>query len=381
MQQATRTGRDTKTITAEITGLWQRTDSGKAFAAALEDKGYILCPGDRRDFVIVDRQGEVHSLARRIDGATAKDVRARVADIDKASLLSIADARDAMREAARVERFEAKLKTRPLDPLEQRVDRVVRQGLTGRDFRDALGEAGIILAKVTERDAQNFAAMRKDNELKAVMGPDHILSRVPTVEQGEIVAVTRRGNVYRMNPQRLDPGKLEQGFGRSMPSVSDARDAWSFARDYVSQHRAEIQADRITRSKAFEAGRARHAMFNAVRRDTRTVLAAGKGGVSKGLGVIGRGGAALAALASAALGFLEGLFSRRMPPTLEQAKQSERVATENEKLAGFRQYVAEQTQRHSTIVDQSRAQQRERDQQAHDRTVRERRQRDDDRTR
>jgi uncharacterized protein YhaN len=122
MQQKGRNGFDPMAMRAEITEIWQRTDSGKAFAAALEEKGFILCTGDRRDFVIVDQRGGVHSLARRIEGAQAKDVRTRMADVDPEGLLSIKDARAVMRDVAQVERAEAKLKKRELNPLEQKVD-------------------------------------------------------------------------------------------------------------------------------------------------------------------------------------------------------------------------------------------------------------------
>jgi hypothetical protein len=85
-------------------------------------------------------------------------------------------------------------------------------------------------------------------------------------------------------------------------------------------------------------------------------------------------------LAGAALGFLEGLFSAPKPPTLEQAKQNARAATEQDRQAAFRQHVADLTQRHFTIIDDSRAKQREREQEARDETVR-RQKRDDGRTR
>jgi hypothetical protein len=86
MQQAARTGIDPQAMKAELSGLWRQTDTGKAFAAAVEDAGYSLARGDKRDFIIVDQAGEVHSLARRIDGAKAKDLRARMADVDPAGL-------------------------------------------------------------------------------------------------------------------------------------------------------------------------------------------------------------------------------------------------------------------------------------------------------
>jgi hypothetical protein len=42
----------------------------------LAEHGYMLARGDRRDFVIVDREGGIHSLARRIDGMKAAELRA-----------------------------------------------------------------------------------------------------------------------------------------------------------------------------------------------------------------------------------------------------------------------------------------------------------------
>jgi Relaxase/Mobilisation nuclease domain. len=97
MQQAARSGLDPKAIKAEITALWRQTDSGKAFAGALAEAGYILARGDRRDFIVIDQAGESHSLARRIEGEKAAGIRARLSDIDQATL---PDARDARAEQA-----------------------------------------------------------------------------------------------------------------------------------------------------------------------------------------------------------------------------------------------------------------------------------------
>jgi hypothetical protein len=88
-QQAERTGISPKAAREHIMGLWQRTDSGASFRAALEQSGWTLARGDRRDFVVIDPKGEAHSLARRIEGAKAKDVRARMADIDMKQLPSV----------------------------------------------------------------------------------------------------------------------------------------------------------------------------------------------------------------------------------------------------------------------------------------------------
>ncbi len=69
------TGIDPHELKATVTALWQEADSGLAFNAALEDAGLILAKGDRRDFCIVDAAGDEHSLARRISGARAAEIR------------------------------------------------------------------------------------------------------------------------------------------------------------------------------------------------------------------------------------------------------------------------------------------------------------------
>jgi hypothetical protein len=90
---------DPKAIKAEVTELWHAADSGTAFAAALHEHGYILARGDRRDFCIVDQAGDEHSLARRISGAKAAEIRARMGDIDRDALPTVAEARAMAREA------------------------------------------------------------------------------------------------------------------------------------------------------------------------------------------------------------------------------------------------------------------------------------------
>ena len=87
-------GIDPGAVKEEVTGLWNTADSGSAFAAALADHGYILCKGDRRDFCIVDPAGNEHSLARRIDGVRAAAIRARMADIDRDELPTVAEGRE-----------------------------------------------------------------------------------------------------------------------------------------------------------------------------------------------------------------------------------------------------------------------------------------------
>lgn len=97
-EKAARTMIEPATIKAEMTELWRRSDSGQAFMAALEEQGYVLARGDRRDFCIVDHAGTAHSLARRLDGVKAAEVRSFLGDIDRDALSTVAEAREMQQE-------------------------------------------------------------------------------------------------------------------------------------------------------------------------------------------------------------------------------------------------------------------------------------------
>jgi len=93
MEQARRQDADPAEIREAIREAWQQADSGMAFASALDERGFMLAKGDRRDFVAVDAFGCVHSIGKRTTGATAAEVRARLADINPERLLDVEQAR------------------------------------------------------------------------------------------------------------------------------------------------------------------------------------------------------------------------------------------------------------------------------------------------
>ncbi len=100
-----RHGIDPEQITAELTGLWQNSDSGQSFKSAIEERGYILAQGDRRDLVVLDQAGDVHSLARRLEGVRAKDVLERFADLDGSDLPTVTEAKALIAERRQTENY------------------------------------------------------------------------------------------------------------------------------------------------------------------------------------------------------------------------------------------------------------------------------------
>ena len=74
-----------------MTALWQHSDSGSAFVAALEDSGYTLCQGDP-GYCIIDSYGDSHSLVRRLENVKTAELRTYLAEISSASLPTGAEA-------------------------------------------------------------------------------------------------------------------------------------------------------------------------------------------------------------------------------------------------------------------------------------------------
>jgi hypothetical protein len=142
IQQGARTGVSPKQAREHLTALWRGADNGKAFADALSQSGWILARGNRRDFVAIDQKGGTHSLSRRIEGATAKMVRERFADLKPETLPSVAEARATQqaRHAPEAARQAAPVKTAAKIPA--RIPAPARQAPQGKEaIRAAQGAA------------------------------------------------------------------------------------------------------------------------------------------------------------------------------------------------------------------------------------------------
>lgn len=88
-------------VKAEVSKLWEQSDSGKAFVAALHDAGYLLARGDKKPFVIVDEKGGIHGLVRRIEDRTAAAME-KMADVDPANLPTVTRAKEMQEEREKI---------------------------------------------------------------------------------------------------------------------------------------------------------------------------------------------------------------------------------------------------------------------------------------
>ena len=222
MQQGERLKIDPRHVKAQVQELWEASDSGRSFTAALNDRGFAIARGDRRDFIIVDQAGGVHSLGRSVD-TKAAEVRARMADVDRDALPTVEQAVEAMRVRQTTERTTAtreavgkefaaaarKIQTPQPDrsaptslphPAEKKIDETaaeIQRAYTtsdnARSFAATLAESGVHLAAVTPNEA-----LRSELEQRVAKKQGR---EAPAYQPREIVAIGPTGQVYALDRQ------------------------------------------------------------------------------------------------------------------------------------------------------------------------------------
>lgn len=157
---------------AQVTALYQSADSGPAFKAALEDAGYVLARGDRRDFVIMDAEGRAHSLGRQLPGVKAAELRAFMADVDPSLLPGVKEARAALREQSRQQEAPAPEDARKTAMLEALAIRQAQER-EAQERRFAAEIAALQKAQVHElnRETEQFVAAWVKKDMAAPKEP------------------------------------------------------------------------------------------------------------------------------------------------------------------------------------------------------------------
>jgi hypothetical protein len=398
----------------EIRLAWQTTKTPDQFAQALEDRGLILVHVSREEaekswraaafakaigrqsralregFGVVDQRGNVTRIDQRTTGDHLEEIRKRLDRIDKDQLASVAEAKEAQREASRADWIEQQEKARPASAIEQRIidcrekaqqlgasvvrddnERIMsdteayadrfkpddeRRGelhtIYGPEaFAARLDQAGFAIVRVTASDIEALAELRAEENLAREIArtnneayrTQHFAERL---EAGDIAAVTKQGDVYQLNPHRLDlehiAASLESaardgmlGNSETLPSMTEARVAFLIERNAEAalreEAREEAQEARIDRSAAWDAERETSQAVAAAERDAGDVMDAAEDMVDGGAAGIGR---VVEKMAGLVLGFLADLIAPTKL-TKEQRKQMQQDAEFRADLAAW----------------------------------------------
>ena len=302
-QQGERTGIKPKEAREHLTLLWRTTGSGHTLADALQKSGWILARGDRRDFVALDPQGGTHSLARRIEGAKAADVRARFADLDPRRLPSVAEARETQRARQEQRQRQTERAKAPPTPVPSaRLRPLLRQGFGGQEGYG--GQAGTRRARARSaegKDGRRRGARRREHrrcvvpafdgrERRAVAGTGGTREAARAPAAGERAgggtsapaATTRTAaRAAGASPARASAARARGGGALQTPTGIDAR-VWARGEAGERTRRRDRTRAAAARARARTLGRPQRGILRSARGDSPAF--------STGLAVVGRRG-------------------------------------------------------------------------------------------
>jgi hypothetical protein len=237
---------------AEITALFHASDSAESLQAGLERAGYVLARGERRAYVVVDRAGHVHSLARQIDGAKTRNVKERLASLPADSLPTVeqAQAQQQARQSAADERLREKARMRGA---QSAADLAAKQAARRNRAIDAKRQQ-LEVTHRAERLSLHAAHKVEDGRLFNVIagGLFALFERVPAL-RSVIAPLRRNPAINAAERHRLEDAALDRRHERERQAIDrraasldkiDARERRSLVRDLVRQARVEDQLGR-----------------------------------------------------------------------------------------------------------------------------------------
>lgn len=280
-QQARRLGTDIHKIRETIRHCYETSDCGRSFQSALAEHEMILAKGDQRDYLVIDELGGMHALGKRLLGATAAQVRNRLADLDRTQLPTLEQAREPsldrelaqIKEAQRETRDKFKTMQAELNQpsteqnwdrdlanaawQEAVIDAAIQSGNTGGGQHQAIPElsgprAHIREARQHSDTPQAFVAALAEHSISLAQATrgDAVQSQLesaeakiaggwkPAFREREIVAVSARGDVYRLTPRTTgdkeyrDIQNFLAGLETLLPSILDAQHQRRRERDF-----------------------------------------------------------------------------------------------------------------------------------------------------
>jgi hypothetical protein len=368
----------------------QQSQRTAAFAKEVGNYARVL---REKEIVAVDQFGGVHRFDQRTTGDLRPEIEARFdgfAGIDRAGLLNVTDAKEAMQEASReiwrAERQAEREQARPASWMEQRIAECAEaartEGATIQQDRDGkrvggtealadslrpegqretkevkvygteafaalLEDAGIAIARVTEPDTRVLDSWReelaKDRMLSAATDEIYQGNRLDEVLIGDLAAVARNGDVHRINPEKL--GDAPRHIGDDLPGVIETQAKFKVERAATADIWTELKTanaeDRSASTAAFEGDRALHRHAAAAEHGVEKTFEAAADAIEA---TTGFGKRTLAILESALSGFFS--FFGGGGPKLTQQQQHDRAQAQDGNLEAdhARGYAASEQQ-------------------------------------
>lgn len=230
-----------------ITTVFRSSDSAATLRNELERAGYVLAQGERRAYVVVDRAGHVHALARQIEGAKTRDVKARLADLAPESLPTVAEAQahQTARQKAVDERLREQARQRGA---KSAADMKAKQKTRRRRAIDAKRQQ-LAITHASERMAMHAAHKAEQGRLFNVIAGKvfDLFDRVPGL-RSVIAPLRRNPTINAAERHRIEDEALKRRHQRETKAIDrraaaldkiEARERRGLVRDLVQQVRVD----------------------------------------------------------------------------------------------------------------------------------------------
>ena len=338
-------------------------------AAFAKATGHFRPAWREGEIVAVDGRGTAYRLNERTTGDTRAEIEGRLAGLDHDALMNVADTKEAMRATSwavvRADRQAKREQARPASRIEMAIADALKCTMTGTTFATVLDEKGLTIARVTPADVMALDALRNDDRLAAATGIEAPGRHYAEVIEGDLVAVTRQGEVFRLSPYKLDFSEIEQRLAdvqTRLPSVVEARALFETVRECTADERTQRAADYL-------AGRAEQADMFAGKLEARHAAATAEHAVHVTFDAsadiaehtIQSGGRIASGVAKMVTDLLSGVFNFFFPGPMPTRQEAGIARDRADDALAHRAAQQEQAEALDQIVEQSRRQRHERE--------------------
>ena len=332
-------------VSAEEAAANQRA---RAFA---KETGRFVRPQREGEIVAVNERGHVYQFDQRATGAFREEIEKRLGGVDRASLLSVNATREAMRDASRAAAADERRRAREQAQARTGIEHTIlaahkRAAGDPQAFAKELDREGLAVIRATTRDEVALETLRRDQQLEQTVGDreqaPHRQRHFGWVREGELAAVTRSGNVYRLNEQHLGAAICQLEAAAILPSVTEARANFEIEREAAAafrqeminiqlQRRAEGIEARIERATAKELKRELRNGANGVKHDAEGIARKGEAALFRTAQGATRSAAKLfESVADMIIGAADFLAGPAPSPTIEEVRGQEQAAEERQ---------------------------------------------------
>jgi hypothetical protein len=295
---------------AEVTV--EEVEQSARTAAFAKEVGNFAKVWREHEIVAVDGWGAVHRFDERSTGDLQPEIEARLAGVDRSTLLNLAATQEIARAAGletwMAEQEKARLEARIIECAEQawrygavierekdgqhrisgaeafaarfdekRAGEIETVTVRGPDALAArLEEAGITIVRVTAHDEIALQGLRQDEQLGRLVAETNREARknhhFAELKEGELAAVTRGGDVHCIRAEKLRGIEMPA----ELPSLYQARAAFQADREQRSELWAERDAARAAEREAAAEARESRAPSTRPSRDRPARVRGGK---------------------------------------------------------------------------------------------------------